>query len=269
MKRNSVILSFVAAVALLLSGCNIIFEPAPQPRTPDDSVRAVNDTENPVGTYTIPAGGDLLVRINPSTNRPVLYIELDRNFDLEVFDATRRLIASSSSPAFFARGAAGLTSAVAIEAQALNPLAQCRGSCVILDQGTSSEYFALITNTSGSSLSVELYAFGDTMVDLGEPENDVAETAPVLDMDNGDEGAIEVLGDQDYWRVTGNATFIFDAPSTSIDILLEVYSGNEVVDSATDGETFEVFNGEIIVVRATNNRAGASSESAYYISPAN
>ena len=267
MKRNPLLLSMVAAAVVLLSACNVIFEP-PTPRTPTDSVRAANDPDNPVGSYTIPAAGDVLIRISPSTTQPVIYLELNREIDLEVFGASRSIIASASSSAFFGRGTAGLAAA-ALEPQALGPQVQCRGSCVILDQGTSSEYFALITNTTGSSISVDLYAFGDSMADLNEPDNDVASTAPILDLVNGDEGAIEVLGDVDYWRVTGPQEFNFDAPSTAIDIVLDVYHGNELIETVVDGGRFDVFNGDLLQVRALYNRAGASSASLYYISPAN
>lgn len=267
-KRNPLLLSIIAAAVVLLSGCQVIFDDDPRPRTPDDHVRAANDPGDPVGTYTLRAGEDVLVRVIPNTSLPVLYLELNREIDLEVFRADRSLFASAGSSEFFGSGATGLTSAASVRPQALDPAVTCRGSCVILDQGTSSEYLALITNSSGATLSVDLYAFGDTMADLNESANDNFDTAPDLPA-GGDSGAIEVLGDVDYWHVTGTGRYIFDAPSTNIEIVLDVYEGNRFVDTYVNGDTLDVIPGDLLVVRSANNRAGASSESAYSISPPN
>lgn len=271
MKRHTLFLSLATAAALVLSACTITVEPGPPPpRSPDDTQTAANDDANPVATYNLGAGADILVRVNVTTSSPALYLELDRNIDLEVFSASRSRIASSSSSAYFGRGESGLTTTAALDSQAVTVQVPCRGSCVILDQGTSSHYYVLITNTSGGAQSVELFAFGDNFADGGEPGNDVMTTAPFIDLDAGDSGALEVLGDVDYWRVTGSAAgtvLVFDPPAADIGATLRVIStSGEVLDTPDASGEFQVFNGEIIEVTSSNNRAAASASSIYYIS---
>lgn len=266
MKRPITLLSIALAAAVLLSACTITVEPNP-PRLPDATVMAGNDDMTPVESFVVPAYRDVFVRINVSSTRPVLYIELDRDIDLVVFNANRTRLASASSRAFFGQGTTGLAAAALLEPQAITTPIACRGSCVILEQGLSSHYYAVISNTSSSPVSVDLFAFGDYMVDDNEPANDDETTAPILNVTTGDSGAIEYLGDLDYWRVTQYGQFAFDAPNGDIGITVTVYNGNEVVDSASHGGSFEVYPGEIVLVKSTMGRAGASFESDYYISP--
>lgn len=266
MKRPITLLSIALAAAVLLSACTITVEPVP-PRLPDATVTAEDNDMTPVESFTIPAFRDVFVRINVDSTLPVLYIELDQNIDLEVFNANRSRLASAASSAFFGQGTTGLAPAALLDSQAITTPIACRGSCVILDQGTSSHYYAVISNTSGSSVSVGLFAFGDYMQDDNEPNNDAEGTAPYLDVHSGASGAIEVLGDVDYWRVSEYGEMAFDAPNEAIDITVTVYSGNEVVDTASDGGSFHVYPGEIVMVKSGSGHAGASLESAYYISP--
>lgn len=271
MKRHTLFLSLATAAALVLSACTITVEPGPPPpRSPDDTQTAENDFDIPVATYNLGAGADILVRVNVSTSSPALYLELDRNIDLEVFGASRSRIASSSSSAYFGRGESGLTTTAALDSQAVGVEVPCRGSCVILDQGTSSHYYVLITNTSGGAQSVALYAFGDTFADGGEPSNDVMATAPYIDLVAGDSGALEVLGDVDYWRVTGSpmgTILLFDPPPGDVGATLRVIGvAGGTVDSPDAFGQFEVRNGETIEVTSSNNRAAASASSIYYIS---
>lgn len=272
MKRHTLFFSLAIAAALVLSACTITVEPGPPPpRQPDDTRTARNDSANPVNTYDIAAGADILVRIDVDTSSPVLYLELNRDIDLEVFNAFRNRIASASSRNFFGSGTTGLTTTAALEPQAVTVQVPCRGSCVILDQGTSSHYFLLIRNTSGTSQSVGLFAFGDNFADGLEPANDVASTAPFLNLASGDSGALEVLGDVDYWRVTGAAaggtTMIFSVTDPIVGARLRVLNTlGDVVDEPDPSGAFTVFTGETIEVASATNRAAASARSFYAIS---
>lgn len=271
MKRHTLIFSLAIAAALVLSACTITVEPGPPPpRQPDDTRTARNDSANPVTTYNIAAGADILVRIDVDTSSPALYLELNRDIDLEVFNASRNRIASASSRNFFGSGTTGLTTTAALEPQAVTVQVPCRGSCVILDQGTSSHYFLLIRNTSGSSQSVGLFAFGDTFADGLEPANDIASSAPFLDLNNGDSGALEVLGDVDFWRVTGapagGTSLLFSVTDPTIGATLRVRNVlGDVVDGPITSGSFTVFSGETIEVASATNRAAASARSFYAI----
>lgn len=270
MKRPTLLYSLALAAVVLLSACTITVEPGPPPpRQPDATVTAGNNFEVPVGTYAIPAGGDFLVRVNVTSTQPVLYLELDDNLDIEVFDASRSRLASASSSAFFGRGTTGLTPVSLLDPQAITTAITCRGSCVILDQGTSSHYYVLITNTAGSSTSVGLFAYGDIMQDDNEPENDLDSSAPVLNVVSGERGAIEVLGDVDFWRVNQNATLEFTSTSPELGITVRVYAFDGALeDGPLNGGVFPVFAGDTLEVRSDSGRAGASAVSSYSLLPA-
>lgn len=272
MKRHTLFFSLAIAAALVLSACTITVEPGPPtPRPPDDTVSAGTNPENVVGTYTLAPGATVLVRVNSDITRPVLYIELSQDMDLEVLNVSRNRIASASSRAFFGSGSLGLSSSGVLEPQAVTLQVACRGSCVILDQGTSSHYFALIRNTSGASRSVNLFAYGDFFMDTGEPNNDVIATAPALDVVSGDSGALEVLGDVDYWRVPAAAgtglVLRFDANNVVGATLRVVNSAGSTLEGPlTTSGTFTVNSGEFIEVASSTSRAAASAASVYSIS---
>jgi len=270
-KRHTLFFSLAIAAALVLSACTITVEPGPPPpRQPSDTRTAANNDAAPVNTYNLAPGADVFIRVNVDTTRPVLYLELNRNFDLEVFNSSRNRIASASSSAFFGSGTLGLSTAAELDSQALNTNVACRGSCVILDQGTSDHYFVLITNTSGSAQSVGLFAFGDFFADAGEPNNDTMAAAPTIDLFSGDSGALEVLGDVDYWRVPAAAgagvVLRFDGNSAVDATLRVVNSAGTTVGGPIINGDFLVRSGEFIEVASSTSRAAASAASLYSIS---
>ncbi len=267
MKRKLLTLALVSSAVLLLSACKIVIEPPV--RQPDATVAAGNDADTAVGNYSVPAGGDLLVRVNVNTERPLLYIELSRDMELEVFNASRVRLASSRSSNFFGAGTDGLSSS-SLESQAITLALACEGSCVILNRATSSHYYALIRNTSGSSQNVSLWAFGDFPADEFEGDNETASTLATYDVSGAMEsGAIETLNDVDYWRVIGTGTVVFDAPNSALAMVAEVFNpsgSSRTAGPYTNGQSFTVYANELIRVSSSNSRAGASQVSDYYLS---
>lgn len=268
MKRPLQMIALATIAALLLSACTIVVEPSP--RQPDATVTAANDAMTTVRDFNIAAGSDVLVRVNVNTDRPLLYLELTGNLEMEVFNANRTRIASSRSPSFFGAGTDGL-SATALEPQAITIALDCDGSCVILNRSSSSHYFVLIRNTASSSRDVGLYAFGDFPTDEFEGDNESpTNTLATYNVAGAPEnGAIETLGDRDWWRVVGNGTVFFDAPNPALGLHAYVYSpsGDTLLEGPiSSGRSFDVLNNELILIRSDNNRAAPSASSTYYLS---
>lgn len=276
MKRHTLFLSLATAAALVLSACTITVEPGPPPpRSPDDDKTAANDEMSPVASYDLAAGEDILVRLIVDTNRELVFIELDSEIDLAVQanngTSQRTTLASSSSSAFFAPGATGLGASGLTQGnlspQALNTLVNCGGSCVALRAAAHDQLFALITNTSGSRQTVDLYAFGRAVQDTTENTNNSSTNPPVVASGADEQGAIETLGDIDYWRVASNGTIRFVAAHPELDLVLRArdFTG-EVFGPYRDGDTFAVFANDILWVESNNGRAAAAGSSNYAIS---
>lgn len=262
-------------VALLVTACGFGgFEPPP-PREPDLRVTAGGPGDSG-WTVNIPARSSVLVRIQVGSSPDLLVVEAesDGQVELEVGDSNRRLIASSSSPDFFGVGSSGLQGSV-IESQEVSaspPI--CIGPCVsvALIERSSDHYFAVVRNRTSSSASVQLFAYIDIYADEYEPGNNRWETTPaVLDVIGSESGAIETVGDLDHWRVQGSGYMTFDlaARNTDIDIALFVLdsTGFQVSGPHRNGARVFLEQGEYVLVRAVDGRAGRAATSLYYLSP--
>lgn len=278
MKRPVLKLAVAMALVTLVSACTIIVEPPV--RQPDATRNANDDRDVPVHTFSLNAGSSYLVRIDldglsPSA-LPHLVVEISRDFDLEIYRPNRTRIASSRSGRFFGVGGTGLAPAGVepsggpLQQQAILDNWACGGACVVLDRqvDTHSHFYALITNTSGATSSVDLYAFVTTPSDSTEGQNGGMSTVATINTAGGvDQGAIETLGDVDWWRVIGNGWIQFDANDPAIDIRIDLYAANgttRLVTGIAPGNPFEVFNNEFLVVSSISNRAGAPATSTYH-----
>ncbi len=200
----------------------------------------------------------------------VVYLELNQNLNIRVRDAGRKLLYSSSSAEFFGRGGAGIASAnTDLDAQAINATTACRGSCVIFEPGSQGTYFLEVTNNTSSSVTYDLFAFGDDFADEFEPENNVRATAPTLAVGPSldESGALETVGDVDYWFVNGNAAVAFDAAANQLGIRADVVdNGGNRLSSHAPGSTINVRTGQYLRVFSNSDRAAASAASVYYLS---
>ncbi len=272
MRRRTAVLAAMIGCGLFLAACDFV-PGGPSLRDPDATVRTGADPMVSVATFNLAPGENVLVQVNiaPVTGRQLLYIELGANVDLEVGDASRALLASSSSPEYFARGRAGLRGA-SIEPQRIQLDVQCRGSCVILEPRGSNTFYALIRNTSGARQTVPLFAYMEFYSDEFEPMNNSIDGAAPLPVgvDLAESGAIETLGDVDYWRVTSSGRVLFASPETNIGIQAELLSssGTSLGGPYGAGSEFDVTVGQIIVVRSSLDRAAAPADSAYQLTSA-
>lgn len=268
MKRHFLYLLTLVVVAASVSACTITVEPN-QPRQPDYSVGVGANPNTPVESITVPAGATRLIRIERGSAGPLFYVELSANMELELANPGRNRLASSSSGAFFGQGSLGLASGD-LQGQSIVPGPPCRGSCIIRGPESFSHYFALVRNNSSVSQTVDLFVYADRYIDEYEPSNNqLSTTTAVLDVFGTESGAIETIGDVDYWRVVNSGYVIFDAPSQDIEIVLRILnsSGTLIDGPYFDGTRLFLEHGEIVVVEeATNTLAGIASASAYYFS---
>lgn len=271
----------VAAAAI--AGCR----PAEVIPPPEDSipVQATADPQQSAYVTTIAAGDEVVFDLNVpgsvAAASEVYYVELDVDLPLELRRSSNYgvLVASSSSSAFFASGhggvsgaalgdeAADLEAAVSgageLDPHAIGVARVCGGSCVIRPVGD--KLHARVRNTSGSAQQVTLYFFGEDLQDLGEAENDSRATAP--DLDVADQGAIELIGDVDYFRAPSrrNVALTQNAGALPVQAVVVNASGVAVGGPYTSASgAFEVCEGYAVRVTATvSNRAAAPGTSLY------
>lgn len=269
MKRFNLVFAAAVAATLLLSACSIDIIP-PGPPTPDVT-RSVDggSPTTPTWSGTVAAGSGVVFKLTvPSSQAGVVFLELDRNLNLELrnpFDYS--VVASSSSPAFYARNTLGLAAAGAagLDAQAIGVATACRGSCILLPGG-SATYFARVQNPTNTSVAVNVYFFRDAEQDTNEP-NDTQASATFFDVlsADGDQGAIELLGDVDYFRMSGPATIAFStAAGNPVRLRLAVVRPSGGDETWIDGQgSINVFANDVVRVFSPAGRAGAPASSQY------
>ncbi len=171
------------------------------------------------GTVTVPANRSRLVRLTfPSASdseRHLRYVEIaganvEPRVRLQVFadgesvgvSDRRDLFASSLSA--LSLGAVG----VAADRAAIGVVWNCEGPCVA-ERYRAGEVIARITNTSASSRTVDVYAYGTAEGDLNEPNDRPQDATEFLVEAEGDVviGALERIGDVDYFRFACSAGF--------------------------------------------------------------
>ena len=177
----------------------------------------------------------------------LLYVELDRLVDLEVMTSGWGTVTfSSSSFDYFGSGTQGLSPTGA---------------------GT---VYVRVTNR-GPVANVSLFAYGDQHMDEYEPENDETATAPTFGAIDSDSGAIETVGDVDYWYFPDGGTVSFDVVDEGIGVEADIVdAGGQVVQDSGgpyhDGEEVLLFAGEYLRVWAQEPwQAASSARSAYYL----
>lgn len=180
-----------------------------------DPVDAGTDFDAAAAAGSIAPGEEKLFLVNVSNDTAAagaaLYLELDAALNLTVLDDDRSVYATSSSAEVFAAGTAGLESR-GLAPQTISNVRKCRGACVIQD-ASAGNYYLRVENTSGDTVNYALYAYVTDYSDDNEAVNDAAATAVSLgDFDN---GALESLGDEDYYVASKNGKLCFGGTSWS------------------------------------------------------
>src|SRR5690606_9057993 len=121
----------------------------------------------------------------------------------------------------------------------------------------------------GGTRSISLYAYGLSYMDETEPQNDSPGSAPVLTAT--DSGAVETIGDTDYWRLAYAGSVAFDHVGGGIALEAEIVDagGNPVPGSGgpyRSGEVLEVLAGEYVRVWTVDPEvAAAAANSSYFL----
>ena len=282
MKRAITLIS-VAAAAIVLAACNVTVTPPGPPANTIDVTATLNPA-NQLGTINaLGPGQSQVFRVavpGSVASADLIYIELNKDIELEVLSAAyTSVLFSSNSAAMFASGRLGIQSAGAaaaaatdVESQTVTTPVTCRGSCVLVEGNSVSDpFYVRVRNDGGSATNVDLYVYGDVYGDDNEPVNDSINTAPGLVAF--DAGAIETVNDFDLWRTNFTGTVAFDTVANGIELEARLLNASGVEVPTLngggpfyDGQSFSVFDGEYIRVRAVNSgQAAASARSTYYL----
>ena len=204
-----------------------------------------------------------------SLSGDLIVVELDQELLLEQTTITgATIMASSSGPEYFEAGDFAPASAAELDPAAIGvepPL--CRGSCIVLAASNETLYFEV----SGAQLPTEysIYVYGADHVDTNEPINDSEITAPGYFLDD-DGGAIETIGDVDWWQVAGTETsstrveFLATGP---LDLQVYVVTALGESDPYVSGDVIDLLPGDLLRVESATDRAGRGAPSFYYFSP--
>ncbi len=270
MKRPLILIAALLALLALTScgGLTIVITP------PANALaRDANLDGSPIDTINLAAGESQAYAISLSSsvrNQDVLYVELDQDINLTLYDGDGYRLATSSTASVFASGGLGLSAAgAALDAQSVDLNYSCLGSCTI--SATLPKVYAKVENNSGGSMSVNVYAYGAPFHDTGETSNDSTAGATLL-FAGSDEGALELLGDVDFWDPDASHGLVtFDAVNTPVDMVAEIVYDTGARVSGTvlhypGDPAFDVYSGEYLKIYASNSYAGASSKSTYYLS---
>lgn len=205
-------------VALLLAGCQITIGPTPNPPADADYEFTANaDFTSFVGTVSVPRGSSRTVDIFvPSSlrggdRRLVVEVDDDDNdtyaLDMVMFGSDRTTAyASTSGGAYFAPGLTGLgrgflqvpVLSTGVGASSVRTSPVCQGPCIARVANDAVVRVRVDNVTGSGTLDLQVYAYVDAFLDVGEPGNDMIAGAEVVDAANGAAGMIELLGDRDY-----------------------------------------------------------------------
>ncbi len=265
-------LGAAALLAFLLAAC---LQPPPPPPPADPLVARTDEGATPSAVVDLAPGewADFELVLDAVRSFDVAYAELDTTQPAVVElrnSAYWGVLASSATPDYFVRGTiAGVpqplptASAAGVRPSAITPDRVCLGPCVIFDPG-GGRFYLRVVNTGSTGLVADLYLYGATFAHADEPANDSRSgAAPLV---NGAGGALELLGDVDYWLASAEANVTVEEIG-GLALQATVYDtcGLAVAGPYDGGETFRVFAGEAVRVRAAQDRAGAPGASAYQL----
>lgn len=261
-------LGAAALLALVLAACTVTIEPT-DPFPGATPVTAVDDPNAAVASSSVAANdSEVYVVTVPAgviSGDDLLFFEIDEPaLGIVVYSSAGSAIASSNSEEFFVRGAAAVS---LLEPAGIGITVPCRGPCVLLPAAAGT-YYVEIVNDSGSNRNFDLYIFGDDFVDEDEPANDSSASALPVSAGGVGQGAIETLGDNDYYSMSSSGNLEFTAPGSPLDLRAEVSDSGGVVATLQPGDpAFAVFAGDIVrVYEAGGDAAGPSATSNYTLS---
>jgi hypothetical protein len=262
--------SLLLLVTLVLAGCRTVpFEP-PIAATFDAQVlNWPGGTPEPQASgLLLPAGRTLYYAIEfGEGRRDLLFAEVvaDGPLQVSLLNARGGTLARSTSKEVFPSDATGGFFTAADDELAPRSISAeftCLGPCAAIRAIQSMVYIA-VENKGSSTRTFDLYAFTMPFSDLNEP-NDGPETATPVSGPGTVSGAIETIGDVDWFVMGGNSVreVTFFPTSDELGLRLRI-QGSDV--SLRYGETAVLYPGERFTVASSMGRAGPSATSGYAV----
>lgn len=262
----------IAALALILAACQVTVSPGPTwPPTFADSIEAQPTFEPSVqADGTLGAGATRYFSLDVDVVRELVYAEVQGSPGLRValYSSGGTRLAVSESATYFGASVSALSaSSDAVAGSAIVLAFQCLGPCVAVPS-TAASYVVAVTNTTGSSVGFQLYAYTFDETDDYEA-NDAVDSPALLNGAGNYQGAIEVLGDDDYYEYNatagGDFFVVFDPFDAALGLELEIVNCPtcEVLDGTSGRRVEGLIDGDVLRVRSSAGRAGPSATSGY------
>jgi hypothetical protein len=264
----------VSLVVLLLAACQVTVQP-PVFDPPIEATLSAQDTTSPqprASNVTVQAGQTLYFRVNVPTARDLLYGEaVGSGLRVRWLTTAGSTLAVSESERYFA-GSVGALGAAAGEAMArpsaIDVQFNCDGPCVAIVP-TASSYYLSVHNTTNGTRSFDLYAYtfaANDLNDRGTASNQTAATATPITTTGTESGAIETIGDRDWFVYTGASGRIleFSVFDPDLGLLLRFQDGTELTGTPGDA-TSNLFTNDRFEVFSATGRAGPSGAAGYFI----
>lgn len=270
MKRNTLTALLLSLGLLVLAACST---GGGEPQLPERTELAPTDDGSASYTGNANLGGtDHFYVDGAGIEGDLIVVELDAELRLELTSITGETVSAvSTGPNYFARQEVPVSN---VEEENVDPTAigvdsaPCRGSCIVLPAGNGTYYFQV----SGALLPTpySAYVYGAPHVDTNEGSNEDPIMAPPYFLGEEDGGALETIGDVDWWTV-GSAS----SASEAVEFLAPGSAGIEVyvvtIDSESgpfpSGTVLNLAPGDLLRVESTLERAARGASGYYYFSP--
>lgn len=267
---------------IALSACQFV----PHPIFPDAKpVTATNNATEVVSDGLLKRGERVVYAVQiPAAlvrERALLYLEVEAlnpaaRIEVTARDLLGRVYAHSYSPEYFffapavSRTALVATGELSLTTQAIEPTVACRGPCVLQPAPVMPIYLEII-NRGFSETRYNLYAFRDVYWDVNEPGNDAESGAVEIPAGRAAQGALETLGDVDFFVTAGPVSRVHLAGTMTVEIeptaVLSDFVTGARIATITAGANADISPPRRVLIRvySGNDLAGPSGSSFYEI----
>ena len=264
MKRITLMITGFA-LCVLLAACATSGGPNP-PQLPTEPEPDEELSLGSSSTHVYEPGESRLYFVPSGVGSDLIQAELDRDLQLEIGNVSLIREYSASSGEFFGSGSEGLEPA-GLGPAAITEERSCAGSCIVFRP--FGDFYVQVTNDSTSMVDARLDVFATSFRDTTEPFNFDLVSPPTIPAGGFDKGAIETVGDVDYWDIPGTAQVIFSPQDFPTEAHVVNASGEPQVE-LPPGEAVTVFGDEFIRVRAVDpDRAAIAGRSGYTLEHGN
>jgi hypothetical protein len=241
---------------------------------PIDATVTAQDTTSPsqLLSASIAAGAARTYRVNVAGDRDLLYAEaVGSGLRVRLRTLGGSTLAVSDTPDYFTGGLS--RGAAAADAPSLGPAAidvqfSCVGPCAAV-RPSAGAYLVEVENLTSSTKSFDFYAYtfdANDLNDRGAASNDSVSTPTLIPGIGSHSGAIEWLGDEDWFRYTGTAERVleFTVLDTAPGLRL-TFDGGITIEGTLGGLTTNLYPNDLFRVDSGSNRAGPSATSGYFL----